>query len=78
MHWSTLTTISVAAILGAPAPAPFTVASDVNNQGDGCYLATFEDAGVACVEFTPFVELSTIAAALVSENLATRDIKILS
>jgi hypothetical protein len=80
MHWSSLTMIFVAAVLGAPAPAPapFTVANDVMDQGDGFYLATFDDAGVAEVQFTPIAELGELAPAPVSENLAVRDANILN
>jgi hypothetical protein len=40
------------------------------DQVDGFYLATFDDAGIANIEFTPFVEEVKIVAAPASEYLA--------
>jgi hypothetical protein len=72
MHWSTLTMIFVAAVFGAPAPSPFTIAPALMDQGDGFYMATFDHAGVPNVTFTPMVRGDEIVAGPVSEHLTAR------
>jgi hypothetical protein len=48
------------------------------HQGDGFYLAVFDEAGVANVTFTPKAELLARSAPPVSENLAARAVSTLS
>lgn len=72
MHWSTITMFFAAAVLGAPAPTTFALDPNVMDQGDGFYLASFNEAGKAEVEFTPMAEIIAKDSVPVSENLAVR------
>jgi hypothetical protein len=83
MHWYAVTLLFAATVLGAPTPVENTlsIASDVRNQGNGFYVATFDEAGVANVTFTPLAILearNSPTSAPVSENLAARSIATLS
>jgi hypothetical protein len=82
MHWSALTLLFAATVLGAPAPIPadveLSITPEQRFQGDGFYLAVFDDAGVANVTFTPKADLLARSAAPVSENLAARAVNTLS
>lgn len=69
MHLTSFSTLFAAAtILGAPTepiePAGITsLAADVLDQGDGFYLASYNDAGVHDIAFTPTAELDTASLA---------------
>jgi hypothetical protein len=74
MHFATFTTLfAAAAVLGAPTestPDIANLSSEVLDQGDGFYLATYNDTGVLNVEFTPMAELKTSDPV---EQVAARD-----
>jgi hypothetical protein len=76
MHWSALTLLFAATVLGAPAPisaeVELSITPEQRFQGDDFYLAVFDDAGVANVTFTPKADLLARSTAPVSENLAAR------
>jgi hypothetical protein len=82
MHWSAITLLFAATVLGAPAPIlaerELSIAPEQRFQGDGFYLAVFDEAGVANVTFTPKAEILARSAPAVSENLAARDVSTLS
>jgi hypothetical protein len=76
MRWSTITTVLAltTAALGAPTPsttAELTISDELLFQGDGFYTATFDEAGVANVTFTPFAELTAKVPAPVTGNVDT-------
>jgi hypothetical protein len=76
MRWSSITTLLTlaATALGAPTPsttAELTISNELLFQGDGFYTATFDDAGVANVTFTPFAELTGKVPAPVTGNVDT-------
>jgi hypothetical protein len=71
MRWSFITTLLTLATTALGAPTSFTtaeliIANELRFQGDGFYMATFDDAGVANVTFTPLAELTTKVPAPVS------------
>jgi hypothetical protein len=53
MHWSTITMLFAATVLGVPAPVlvkrELSILPEQIQQGDGFYLAVFDEAGVASV-----------------------------
>jgi hypothetical protein len=75
MHFATFVTLfAAAAVLGVPTEPtePTSIASltdDVFDQGDGFYLASYNEAGTLDVDFTPIAELDTASPA---EQLTTR------
>lgn len=75
MHFSTLTIIFAAAVvLGAPTQLTepnsiATLADDVLDQGEGFYVASYNETGSLEVEFTPMAELDATTPA---EQLTTR------
>ncbi|KAJ4331442.1 hypothetical protein N0V95_009882 [Ascochyta clinopodiicola] len=77
MHLTSFFTLFAAAtILGAPTePIESTsitsLAADVLDQGDGFYLASYNEAGVLDVIFTPIAELETIPPAAQLTTRAT-------
>jgi hypothetical protein len=62
----------------ARAPAQLSIPSDLREQGDGFYVATFDEAGNTTVKFTPLAELTPTAEVLanalapLTENLVTK------
>jgi hypothetical protein len=64
MHFSTITLAFAAAVLGAPTETTLgsglRVRGDLD-QGDGFYLAVFNETGVADIEFTPMANLKARA-----------------
>jgi hypothetical protein len=52
-----------------PAPKNFTIAKSLMQQGNGLYLATFDDSGKASVEFTPAAQLPAINSTLPAINI---------
>jgi hypothetical protein len=83
MHWSTITMLFAATVLGVPAPVlvkrELSILPEQIQQGDGFYLAVFDEAGVASVAFTPKAELLTRRASVsTSENVAARTVSTLS
>ena len=69
MHFATFATLfAAAAVLGVPTeptePTSITsLADDVFDQGDGFYLASYNEAGTIDVDFTPMAELDTTSPA---------------
>ncbi|EAT87637.2 hypothetical protein SNOG_05246 [Parastagonospora nodorum SN15] len=51
-----------------PAPKNFTIAKSLMQQGNGLYLATFDDSGKASVEFTPAAQLPAINSTIPAIN----------
>jgi len=60
-----------------PAPKALTVAKNLMQQGNGFYVATFNEAGEASVEFTPAAQLPAIDIPLTTENPAVKSIRTL-
>jgi len=54
-----------------PAPKTFTVAEHLMNQGNGLYIAKFNEAGEASVDFTPASEMPSVD--ITTANLAAKN-----
>ncbi|RYP77760.1 hypothetical protein DL769_003326 [Monosporascus sp. CRB-8-3] len=81
MHFSTITALFAATVLGVPTEPLLNTRSwtgpesglhvrNMGDQGDGFYLAVFNEPGVADVQFKAASELNTTSPV---ETLSTRD-----
>lgn len=79
MHFSALTILFATTVLGVPTKSPLEARSwtiskadlhTSNDQGDGFYLATFNESNIAEVKFTPFA--TDLTARDPIEGLTTR------
>ena len=82
MQFTTFATLfTAAAVLGAPTEPTKSMSiaalgETVFDQGDGFYLASYNDAGALKVNFTPMAELDTTTPP--AEHLTTRSTHLLS